>query len=143
MEVANNVQAGTVWINSCFIERGVETRKFSGNYHISGVQSLLNFMKPKWQTQISSDSKIDQVEKELKSFGALSVNSSVPLAESLDTLKTYKIYVGGKQARPDTQGSRSVYIGRDETKKVSCLVADSSRKDVRNAVEAAASALNE
>ena len=146
MEVANNLQAGTVWINSCLIERGVEPRKFSGNYFTCSEQSLLNFMKPKWQTPyvVEKNITIEKLEKDLKTFGGLSASSSVPLSECVEALKTYKIYVGGKQARPDTQASKCVYIGRDEkTRKVACLVADSSRKDVRNAVEAAVAASNE
>ena len=146
MEVANNVQVGTVWINSFLIEKGVETRKYSGNYFTNGVESLLNFMKPKWQTSFTVENNItiEKLEKELKSFGGLSPTSALPVSESINSLKTYKIYVGGKQARPDTQASRNVYIGRNEkTKKIACLVADCSRKDVRNAVEAAVSASNE
>ena len=58
MEVANNLQVGTVWVNSFSIEKSVETRKFSGNYLTSGSQSLLNFMKPKWQTTFIVENNI-------------------------------------------------------------------------------------
>ena len=38
MEVATLLNVGTVWVNSIPIERGVQVRKFSGNYKLSGVQ---------------------------------------------------------------------------------------------------------
>ena len=38
MEVAYLVNAGTVWINSFNIERGVQTRKMSGNYKTLGLE---------------------------------------------------------------------------------------------------------
>ena len=143
MEAAYNLQVGTVWINSFGVEKGVEPRKMSGNYHVRGRQSLFNFLRPKWQHVIKSEASFSQdaVDGNLKSYGALSATSAIPLATNLDTEKTYKLYIGGKQVRPDSQGSRSVV---DETsKKVVCLVGDASRKDVRNAVEAAITAFNE
>ncbi len=36
MEVANLLNVGTVWVNSIHIEKGVQTRKQSGTYQISG-----------------------------------------------------------------------------------------------------------
>lgn len=36
MEVAYLANVGTVWINSFQIEKGVQTRKQSGNFPISG-----------------------------------------------------------------------------------------------------------
>ena len=38
MEVAYLVNAGTVWINIFNIERGVQTRKMSGNYKCTGLE---------------------------------------------------------------------------------------------------------
>ena len=48
--------------------------------------------------------------------------------------KTYKLYYGGGQKRPDSQGVRAVRGGSGG---VLGHVADGGRKDVRNAVEAA------
>lgn len=42
MEVATLLNVGTVWINSFAVERGVQVRKFSGNYKLSGVQVTFN-----------------------------------------------------------------------------------------------------
>ena len=38
MEVAYLLNVGTVWMNSFPIERGVQTRKSSGNYSLSGTK---------------------------------------------------------------------------------------------------------
>lgn len=99
-------------------------------------KSLECFMKPKFE-KYSEKRVIDveEVKKKFKSLGAL--ETSVPIAENLSCSKTYKLYVGGKQARPDTQSSRPIYLS---DKILYCLVADASRKDVRNAVESACSA---
>ena len=93
-------------------------------------------MKPNFE-KYSEKKEIDleEVKRRLKSVGAL--ETSVPLTKNLVSNKTYKLYVGGKQVRPDTQSSRPIYLS---DKSLYCLVADSSRKDVRNAVEAACSA---
>ena len=43
MEVAYLLNAGTVWINSINIERGVQPRKTSGNYKIHGIEVSIEF----------------------------------------------------------------------------------------------------
>ena len=95
-------------------------------------------MKPKFERHLhQNEIDVEEVKKKFKTLGSLV--SSVPSSENMVLNKTYKLYVGGKQARPDTQSSRPVYLPDN---KLYCLVADASRKDVRNAVEAACSAYN-
>ncbi len=48
--------------------------------------------------------------------------------------RTYKVYYGGAQKRPDGQYSRQILSPAGE---VIALVGDGNRKDMRNAVEAA------
>ena len=50
---------------------------------------------------------------------------------------TYKNYIGGAQKRPDAQYGRPVVNSKGE---IIGVVAESNRKDVRDAVEAAAKA---
>lgn len=138
MEVAYLLNTGTVWVNAFPIERGVQARKQSGNYQINGFRSLRNFLRPKWEVVRKEKTvDLDQAMKQVKAFGAANATPTLPSTQSLDVEKTYKLYVGGKQTRPDTQASRNVYKATNE---LYCLVADASRKDVRNAVEAAHSA---
>ncbi len=83
------------------------------------------YLKPKW-------------EKELKPFAA--PRGEKPVAdtghEGID--QTAKMYIGGKQARPDSGYSRAV-LG--PTGEIVGEVGDGNRKDIRNAVEAARAAL--
>ncbi len=41
MEVAYLVNVGTVWVNGVWIEKGVQTRKHSGNCQISGARVII------------------------------------------------------------------------------------------------------
>lgn len=163
MEVAYLVNVGTVWVNGVWIEKGVQTRKHSGNYQISGARvirveenflllffylfynyfkSLRNFLRPKWSQPIpQKDFDLSQALKQLKDFGSADVQATLPSTNQLGDEKTYKLYIGGKQARPDGQCSRSVFLPGENSKPY-CLIAEASRKDVRNAVEAAHSAFN-
>lgn len=99
---------------------------------------MRNFLKPKYDhldQLVVGD--LEATSKRIKQFGALDATPTLPSAHNLAEEKTYKLYVGGKQARADTQSSRIVFNHKNEPH---CLVADASRKDVRNAVEAANSA---
>jgi aldehyde dehydrogenase (NAD+) len=102
-------------------------------------------MRPTWEERWSSASQtthldLEKVQKKLKSFGTLSPAEALPSPQTLKSERTYKLYVGGKQTRPDTQSSRPICL--PESNEIYCLIADASRKDVRNAVEAANAALN-
>ncbi len=99
-------------------------------------------MRPKWNEPIAQkDIYIDLALKKVKEFGSADVQATLPSNDQLGDEKTYKLYIGGKQVRPDGQSSRSVF-SPGETSKPYCLIAEASRKDVRNAVEAAHSAFN-
>jgi len=90
-------------------------------------------LKPNYEIYASNVSVgVDDSKRKFKDYGAL-VSPSV--SENLGLQKTYKMYVGGKQARADTSSSRAVFL--PDTLEVYALVSDASRKDVRNAVEAA------
>src|SRR5690606_33789379 len=62
-----------------------------------------------------------------------------PLAADAGIDRTAKLYVGGKQARPDSGYSRPV-LGPDG--RLVGEVGEGNRKDIRNAVEAARAALS-
>ena len=52
--------------------------------------------------------------------------------------RTFKLYIGGKQKRPDANYSRPI---TDASGKVIAQVGESNRKDVRDAVDIAAKTL--
>ena len=125
-EIAPKVKAGVVWIN-CTNQfdaaAGFGGYRESGFGREGGKEGLFEYVKPSFT-------------KGLKPFVSKHPVASGEVAmEAID--RTPKMYVGGKQARPDSGyatpvlSSKGALIGH---------VGAGSRKDIRNAVEAAAGA---
>lgn len=131
LDIAPKLKAGVVWINSTNnfdAAVGFGGYKESGFGREGGKEGMVSYLKPKW-------------EKELKPFIAAAPKagkSANPLDDETGIDRTAKMYIGGKQARPDSGYSRPVHgpsgvlVGE---------VGDGNRKDIRNAVEAARAAL--
>lgn len=124
LDIAPKLVAGVVWINGTNMfdaAAGFGGVRESGFGREGGWEGLSAYTKPKGKTK-----PLAQV-KPFKGDGAP--------ADPLD--RTAKMYVGGKQARPDSGYSQAIY-----GKSGSLLghVGLANRKDVRNAVEAAAGA---
>ncbi|ODT25590.1 MAG: aldehyde dehydrogenase [Kaistia sp. SCN 65-12] len=136
LDIAPKLKAGVVWINSTNnfdAAVGFGGYKESGFGREGGREGMVSYLKPKW-------------EKELKPFKATaaataSSKSRNPLDETgsagpID--QTAKMYIAGKQARPDSGYSRAV---QGPSGALVGEVGDGNRKDIRNAVEAARAAL--
>ncbi|KQV04879.1 aldehyde dehydrogenase family protein [Devosia sp. Root105] len=131
LDIAPKLKAGVVWINSTNnfdAAVGFGGYKESGFGREGGREGMAFYLKAKW-------------EKELKPFvaaAAKSGKSANPLDDAGGIDQTAKMYIAGKQARPDSGYSRPVHgpsgalVGE---------VGDGNRKDIRNAVEAARAAL--
>jgi aldehyde dehydrogenase (NAD+) len=131
LDIAPKLKAGVVWINSTNnfdAAVGFGGYKESGFGREGGKEGMVSYLKAKW-------------EKELKPFVAAApkaAKSANPLDGAGGVDQTAKMYIGGKQARPDSGYSRPVHgpngalVGE---------VGDGNRKDIRNAVEAARAAL--
>jgi aldehyde dehydrogenase (NAD+) len=131
LDIAPKLKAGVVWINSTNnfdAAVGFGGYKESGFGREGGKEGMASYLKPKW-------------EKDLKPFVAAAPKagkSANPLDDETGIDQTAKMYIGGKQARPDSGYSRPVHgpsgalVGE---------VGDGNRKDIRNAVEAARAAL--
>lgn len=130
LDIAPKLKAGVVWINGTNqfdAAVGFGGYKESGFGREGGREGMSAYLKPKW-------------EKDLK---PAPVPVSVPTKATnpldgghLD--QTAKMYIGGKQARPDSGYNRPVH-GADGS--LVGEVGDGTRKDIRNAVEAARGAL--
>ncbi len=130
LDIAPKIKAGVVWINGTNnfdAAVGFGGYKESGFGREGGREGMSAYLKPKWEKAL----KPAAVPK------AVSAKTANPLdAGHLD--QTAKMYIGGKQARPDSGYNRAVHgpagnpIGE---------VGDGNRKDIRNAVEAARGAL--
>mmetsp|Transcript_22535 Transcript_22535/g.36535 ORF Transcript_22535/g.36535 Transcript_22535/m.36535 type:complete len:781 (-) Transcript_22535:7672-10014(-) len=121
LDIAPKLAVGIVWVNGTNMmdaAAGFGGVRESGFGREGGWEGLQGYTKPKGKP------------KPLKSLPAYT-GDDIP-ADPLD--RTAKLYIGGKQARPDAGYSRNVYG------KSGALLGQSSlanRKDLRNAVEAA------
>lgn len=130
LDIAPKLKAGVVWINGTNqfdAAVGFGGYRESGFGREGGKEGMQAYLKPRW-------------EKALKPFTPADAAPSKP-ANPLDAAagidQTAKLYIGGKQARPDSGYSRPVH-GPDGA--VIGEVGDGNRKDIRNAVEAARAA---
>lgn len=132
LDIAPKLKAGVVWINGTNqfdAAVGFGGYKESGFGREGGREGMANYLKPKW-------------EKALKPAPALPVLTPAASPNPLDSHgldQTAKMYIGGKQARPDSGYNRPVY-GPDG--KLVGEVGEGNRKDIRNAVEKARGALS-
>jgi aldehyde dehydrogenase (NAD+) len=147
LDVARGIQAGTVWINSTNVfdaSSGFGGYRESGFGREGGREGLFEYVKREQGHQRKLGGATVEVEDDrgiLKGGAAPlepverqneAVQRSRVSPPAID--RTPKMYVGGKQVRPDSGYSRLVHNPAGE-------VGDGNRKDIRNAVEAAHAAL--
>ena len=131
LDIAPKLKAGVVWINGTNnfdAAVGFGGYKESGFGREGGKEGMGAYLKPAW-------------EKALKPAPASTApaQAATPPGELDSGIdQTAKMYIGGKQARPDSGYSRPVL---SPSGKVVGEVGDGNRKDIRNAVEAARAAL--
>ena len=129
LHVAAQLKAGVVWVNSTNLfdaACGFGGYRESGFGREGGREGLLEYLEPVWF-------------KEAPPVRPVPLAIDQPLEERVDVStppidRTVKLYIGGKQARPDSGYSVEVR-GADGR-----LLGESplgNRKDIRNAVEAA------
>src|SRR5690606_29965460 len=134
LDIAPKIKAGVVWVNGTNnfdAAVGFGGYKESGFGREGGREGMSVYLKPSWEQTLQAASTSAVPAK----AGTRTQN---PLdADQLD--QTAKMYIGGKQARPDSGYSRLVYGAGG---KLIGEVGEGNRKDIRNAVEAARKALN-
>ncbi|MQQ08083.1 aldehyde dehydrogenase family protein [Epibacterium sp. SM1979] len=124
LDVAPKLAAGVVWING--------TNLFDAAAGFGGVRESGFGREGGWEG-LQSYCKRSAATKPLTPAVAFTGNGAP--ASGLD--RTAKMYIGGKQTRPDSGYSQAVYGPKGD---LLGHVGQGSRKDVRNAVEAAAGA---
>ncbi len=145
LDVANRIKSGIVWVNSynLFDAAGpFGGRKETGYGRQGSFEGLMNYVKPTWMPfdKHNWDHLLADFPAQLKRWSAhqfgLPAPADTPVLPikiaSID--KTAKIYIGGKQKRPDYNYVYNVLTPEGQLIEE---VADSNRKDVRDAVEAA------
>ncbi|NNE28631.1 MAG: aldehyde dehydrogenase family protein [Saprospiraceae bacterium] len=129
LDIAPQIKAGTVWINCTNVfdaASGFGGYRESGFGREGGKEGLMEYVKPKIETKLYDKPILPPKRggKQAKSNGVHAV--------TID--RTAKMYIGGKQARPD--GGYSMMIKGASGKSMG-EVSRGNRKDIRNAVEAA------
>ncbi|GAC1392248.1 MAG: aldehyde dehydrogenase family protein [Ktedonobacteraceae bacterium] len=140
LDIAPKIKAGTVWINctnTFDASSGFGGYRESGFGREGGKEGLYEYVRPTWKMKSVSHASEDILIA--KDYGTsreddtiASNNGTAFVLPPID--RTPKLFIGGKQVRPDSGYSRDVYaldghhIGE---------VGEGNRKDIRNAVEAA------
>src|SRR5271169_5005018 len=130
-EVAARIKAGVVWINSTNMfdaASGFGGYRESGFGREGGREGLSEYL-------VAEDAPRRAAAKATKSARLSAAPGPAAAVSGID--RTAKMYVGGKQARPDSGYSYSVV---DHKRRSLGQAGLGNRKDIRNAVEAASKA---
>jgi len=158
LDIAPKLKAGSVWINSTNLfdaACGFGGYRESGYGREGGKEGLYEYVRPSWQKKaleqvqdaISTTGEVQDVEHE-SGVGNGSSPAERPVEvdepvedESSGTAfglpaidRTAKLFIAGKQVRPDSGYSRAIYNAAGG---IIGEVGEGNRKDIRNAVEAA------
>jgi aldehyde dehydrogenase (NAD+) len=130
LHVSAQLKAGVVWVNctnlfdaSC----GFGGYRESGYGREGGREGLFEYLEPAWF-------KNAPALPAAKPAPAEGLDDREPVTSSVDIDRTVKLYIGGKQTRPDSGYSMEV---RSKNGQLLGEVGLGNRKDIRNAVEAA------
>jgi aldehyde dehydrogenase (NAD+) len=139
LDVAPKIKAGTMWINCTNVfdaASGFGGYRESGYGREGGKEGLYEYVKPKWEAANGhAPAKKGKKEKAAAKPSTGLEPAPLPGSNGLPGIdRTAKLYVGGKQVRPD-QGYAIAVL--DPKGKAIGHVGQGNRKDVRNAVEAA------
>jgi aldehyde dehydrogenase (NAD+) len=149
LQVASRIKAGVVWVNSTNMfdaASGFGGYRQSGFGREGGREGLREYLEPAWFRNASflalnpqRDSSPAAAARPVSDDAASPASDDIaepvtghPMDRAID--RTVKLYIGGKQVRPDSgysiecRSSKGVSLGE---------VPLGNRKDIRNAVEAA------
>jgi aldehyde dehydrogenase (NAD+) len=132
LDIATQVKAGSVWINSTNLfdaASGFGGYRESGFGREGGKEGLYEYVK---KSKVESQKSETAKPKKVKAKSNGSRPSTLDLRPAID--RTAKLFINGKQARPDSGYSIEVF---DVNSNMIGEVGQGSRKDIRNAVEAA------
>jgi aldehyde dehydrogenase (NAD+) len=129
LHVAAQLKAGVVWVNCTNLfdaACGFGGYRESGYGREGGREGLLEYMEPSWFKRAP---KLPAADAARSAQSEERTETSTPAID-----RTVKLYIGGKQARPDSGYSMEVRSSEGHLLGEAPL---GNRKDIRNAVEAA------
>ncbi len=133
LDVAPKLKAGTVWVNCSNVfdaASGFGGYRESGFGREGGKEGLYEYLKPFWESRLSKEPV-----QQLPRFTPV---DTVPDNDLPEIDRTAKLYIGGRQVRPDGGYCNAAY---DAMGRVVAEIPAGNRKDIRNAVEAARAAV--
>jgi aldehyde dehydrogenase (NAD+) len=144
LDVASKLKAGTVWVNSTNLfdaASGFGGYRESGFGREGGREGLFEYLRPAWQARPRPVVHVDEASLGKSRWGEYIPARPVWPArdgkngtEMPEVDRTPKMYIGGKQVRPDGHYTRAVLGPKG---RIVGQVGDGNRKDIRDAVEAA------
>ena len=137
LDAASRVKAGVVWINSTNLfdaAAGFGGYRESGFGREGGREGLYEYLKPRIAPGKSVKAKADVLAVAASTSIVAPIAADNAVAGSPSLNHTAKLYIGGKQTRPDGGNSYTVF---SSTGKPLGQAGLGNRKDIRNAVEAA------
>ncbi|MFQ5889597.1 MAG: aldehyde dehydrogenase family protein [Gemmatimonadota bacterium] len=137
LDIAPRIKAGTVWVNCTNLfdaASGFGGYRESGFGREGGREGLWEYVKPRWEEEreASTTASDDGERQALEALSGAETGGAGVRLPAID--RTAKMYIGGKQVRPDAEYAVQV---KDPTGRLVGEVGKGNRKDVRNAVEAA------
>jgi aldehyde dehydrogenase (NAD+) len=137
LDVAPKLKAGVVWINCTNLfdaASGFGGYRESGFGREGGREGMYEYLKAEWDAHpprgvAPGSAEPQPVRAADPGPAARGSQGSLPAID-----RTYKLFIGGQQVRPDQGYSRKI-VGPDG--RTLGEVAEGNRKDIRNAVEAA------
>ncbi len=132
LDIAPRLKAGTVWINCTNLfdaASGFGGYRESGYGREGGLEGLWEYVRPEWEEKARlRNPAVVPIEADLLGVSPAAGGGSVAID------RTAKLYVGGKQVRPDAEYALVI---RAHDGAAAGEVGRGNRKDIRNAVEAA------
>ena len=143
LDVAPKLKAGVVWVNSTNVfdaASGFGGYRESGFGREGGKEGMYEYLVPSWEGHVnaglSDDAKPENADSAVSSVELIQGPSADSGPDSSETGidRSPKLYIGGKQVRPDSGYSFAV---KDGSGNYCGEVGLGNREDIRNAVEAA------
>jgi aldehyde dehydrogenase (NAD+) len=134
LDIAPKLKAGVVWINGTNqfdAAAGFGGYRESGYGREGGREGMFEYLVAGWESKVKGAYR---VPRSASRVAGLKTQDEVRVTSSSSVDRTAKLFVGGKQSRPDSGYSRVIL---DPRGRAIGEVGEGNRKDLRNAVEAA------